>query len=203
MPRNDLYDDFCVCDKNNAWKLGWTHHRYNDEFRQEIKTYFNYIRDPTLSQHDRKDAETLQKICSAAYKQYKEERGLERAVIEEDVVLTVGVNEKVITRRYLEDPRTGKCDTAGVIRVPGFFKDVHPSNNVDAMTALHRFGIMPIPTPQSRPKSQPAKISAGIRGIDLSRSTDLDESHDILATVRHVSLCYLQSTFPYQPFYVH
>lgn len=196
LPRNDMYDASRTYNKTDAWKLGSTHHKYDDELRQEIKDYFKYMADPSLSSSDRKDAATLQEICNAAYTRYSEEKNLERGVIVNNIVHTVTrVDEKVLTTRHLEDPRTGKCDTAGVIRVPGFFKDLDPSiTTLNAMAALHQFGVMPAPAPQ------PAKISEGVRGIELSRSTDINEAHDIFATVRHVSLCCNRSTFPCQLF---
>lgn len=192
LPRNDMYDAVQGVTQHLG-RLGATYSAHLQELEREAAGYETYTLGPPLplSTSDKEDAQRLYTMSENALVRYSSEKALDMGVVISGARVT-SANQQALTKRHFEDPRTGTCDAAGVILIPDFFKGIALN-----APACHKFGIMPMPTPETTSRSK-ATAPEEISGISSSPtpSADTEKPRDIFATSRHVSLCSKEGMFP-------
>lgn len=199
MPRNDMYDAVCDPGEYDKGIFGSVHSTHMKELNSETRAYEKYASSTSTPSFNRNDAATLTTMCLGASTRHVKEKLLDRSIVFSQGSSEVfHVDEKGLTKRHFQDPRTGTCDAAGVFKVPGFFEGITGARDLKAMAELHRFSIMAVPTPESKTGFGPAEISERAQGVSLNGPADIEKVRDIFATGRHVSLCSEEGMSPFQ-----
>lgn len=189
MPHNDAYDEVVgylaaqrpvpratVSSLRSTFEAHKTLLEVEDLAYEELRSLAGF--------DDEGDAEKLSVLTTATCDDHQKEAEAENAIF------ATPFDPQALRSRHLRDPRSGKCDAVGIIRFQGFFEGFGTGQTQAYFEDLHRYSILPHPTPPPKKQKSPTSVDEDdIRGIDLGRKTKIENSRDVFASVRRASRC--------------